>query len=172
MKVVLFMAMSLNGMIADKDGNEDFLSHANWKSFGKIAKEHGCIIIGRKAYEIVQQWTDYTYSDIDAKLKIVVSSDDNLKLDPAFVLASSPVDAIAKAEAANFESALLVGGSGINSAFMYENLIDEIVFNIEPAIVGRGIPVFFESNFEKRLTLLSSEKIDDGILQVRYKAGI
>jgi dihydrofolate reductase len=168
MKITLFMAMSLNGIIAGENGNEDFLSHANWKYFEEIAKKHGCIIIGRKAYEIVQQWTDYTYSDIDAKLKIVVSSDHDLKLDPAFVLASSPKDAIEKAKAANFESAVLVGGSGINSAFLSENLVDEVILNIEPAIIGNGIPIFAESDFERRLAFVDVKKISDDILQVKY----
>lgn len=168
MKVILFMAISLNGMIADKDGNEDFLSHANWDSFSETAKRHGCIIVGRKAYEMVQQWPDYTYSDIDAKLKIIVSNRNDLKSEPPFLLASSPKDAIEKAEAANFESAILVGGSSINSSFIGENLVDEIMFNIEPVVVGNGLPVFAEKEFEKRLTLIGTEKIADGILQVRY----
>lgn len=159
MKIILFMAMSLNGMIAGKNGNENFLSHTNWESFGELAKKHGCFIIGRKTYEAVQKWPDYNFNDIDAQLKIVVSNNKDLKLNPPFLLADSPKDTIRKATDLKFPSVILTGGSTINMAFLTENLIDEIILNIEPAIVGSGIPLFAESVLEKRLSFISSEKI-------------
>ncbi len=163
------MATSLNGMIAGKNGNEDFLSHTNWMSFGELAKKHGCFIIGRKTYEAVQNWPDYNFNDIEARLKVVVSTGKDLKLTPPFLVANSPKDAIEKAVAMNFESAILTGGSTINSAFLNENLIDEVMINIEPAIVGSGIPLFAESDIEKRLNFVESVRIANDILQVRYK---
>lgn len=169
MKIVLFMAMSLNGIIANKHGDENFLSDANWKSFSELAKEHGCFIVGRKTYEAVSKWPDFNFDGIDAKLKIVISGDENLKLEPPFVIAASPKDAIEKARAMNFESAILAGGSTLNRAFLTENLIDEIIINIEPAIIGSGIHLFAEGEFEKRLFLIESSKITDDIFQVKYK---
>ncbi|MDO8240685.1 MAG: dihydrofolate reductase family protein [Candidatus Moranbacteria bacterium] len=169
MKIILFMATSLNGMIASKSGKEDFLSHTNWMSFGEFAKKHGCFIIGRKTFESVQKWPDYNFNDIDAKLKIVISSNKDLELEPPYLLANSPKDAMGKAAAMNFESAILTGGSTINSAFLNENLIDEVMINIEPAIIGSGIPLFAECDFEKRLSFIDSVRIASDILQVRYK---
>lgn len=169
MKVILFMAMSLNGMIASKSGDENFLSETNWKSFSELAKQHGCFIIGRKTYEAVQKWPDYNFNNIEAKLKIVVSADKSLKLDPSFLIANSPQEAIEKASSMNFECVLLTGGSTINSAFLAENLIDEVILNIEPAIIGSGVPLFAENEFEKRLSFVESERIANDILQVRYK---
>ncbi len=156
-------------MIASKEGNEDFLSNTNWESFGELAKRHGCFIIGRKTYEAVQKWSDFNFNDIDAKLKIVVSNDKSLNLAPPFLLAHSPKDAIEKAVAMNFESAILTGGSMINSAFITENLVDEVILNIEPAIIGSGIPLFAESTFEKRLSFIESVRIANDILQVKYR---
>ena len=172
MKAILFMAMSLNGMIADKDGNEDFLSNINWESFCDLAKEHGCFAIGRKTYEIVQKWEEYNFNNVDAKLKVVVSKENDLVLEKPFLLVNSPKEAIARAASMNFGSMILTGGSTINSAFVKENLIDEIILNIEPAIIGRGISLFAECDFEKRLSFLEAKKIDDDILQVRYKVKI
>lgn len=169
MKVILFMAMSLNGIIAGEDGSEDFLSDANWQTFSDLAKLHGCFIIGRKTFEIVQKWPDYNFNTIDAKLKIIVSKKECPELEAPFVGASSPIDAINKAVAENFNSVILTGGSTLNSAFLSESLVDEIILNVEPAIIGSGIPVFAKGNFEKRLKLLDATKITDDILQVRYK---
>lgn len=169
MKIILFMAMSLNGIIADKSGSEDFLSDANWEFFKELAKKYNCFIVGRKTYEAVQKWPDYNFNDIDAKLKIVISSDKSLELKPPFLLADSPKDAIKKAIALNLESAILTGGGTINSAFLAENLIDEVIVNIEPVILGGGIPIFREGELEKRLSLIETVKIAGDILQLRYK---
>jgi dihydrofolate reductase len=162
------MATSINGMIATKNGDENFLSNANWQSFSWNVKESGCFIVGRKTYETVQKWTEFNFDNLEAKLKIVVSSDKDLELSPSFLLASSPKEALEKAEALNFENVILAGGSTLNSAFMKENLIDEVILNFEPTIIGNGIPLFAEADFEKRLTLTEAVQISDGILQVRY----
>lgn len=163
------MAMSLNGMIASKDGNEDFLSETNWKSFGELAKQHGCFIAGRRSYELVQKWPDYNYSSIDAKLKIIVSKNNDLKLQVPFIRANSPMNAIEIAETQNISSAILVGGSINNSAFITDNLIDEVIINIEPVIIGEGVPIFSEGEFSRSLSFIGSTKIDNDILQVKYK---
>lgn len=168
MKIILFMATSLNGMIATKEGNEDFLSHTNWESFLQEAKNHGCFIIGRTTFEKVQQWPEYNFSSVDAKLKIVVSHDKSFKIDPPFMVANSPQDAIDKAASQGFESAILTGGSAINRAFLVENLVDEVLINIEPALIGSGIPLFAESAIEKRLHLVETNQLSSDILQVRY----
>jgi dihydrofolate reductase len=55
MKVILTMAVSANGIIATKDGSEDFLSHDNWIQFVKLANKIGCFIWGRKTYEAVSK---------------------------------------------------------------------------------------------------------------------
>ncbi len=169
MKVILFMAMSLNGIIASENGSEDFLSDTNWETFSELAEKHGCFIVGRKTYEMVQKWPDYNFDNINAKLKIVISSGKGLRLRPSFLLANSPKDAIEKAGVLSFKSAILAGGSIINSAFIKENLIDEVIINIEPVILGSGIPIFGENEFEKCLSLIETVKITDNILQVRYR---
>lgn len=52
---------------------------------------------------------------------------------------------------------------------MAEDLIDEIMINIEPVVIGNGIPLFAESDIEKRLSFIESVRIADDILQVKYK---
>lgn len=163
------MAMSLNGKIAGVDGNEDFLSHKNWETFLDLAKECGCFIVGRKTYEIVQGWKGYNFNDVEAKLKIIVSNNNDLKLKAPFILAHSPKDAIKKVEEIKIDTVILTGGSTMNSAFIKENLIDEIILNIEPVVLGHGIALFSDSDFEKRLELLETVKLDKDILQVKYK---
>ena len=51
MKVILYIAQTINGVIARENYDEDFLSDINWKVFVKLTEKIGCFIVGRKTYE-------------------------------------------------------------------------------------------------------------------------
>ena len=167
MKVTLYMAMSLNGYIAEENGSEDFLSHDNWEKFCSLAQEHGNFIVGRKTYEAVKNWNEgFGFDDLKGIQKVIISQDPAYKLDEGYTLAISPKDALAKLQ--GFESILVTGGSTINTAFMKENLLDEVILNIEPALIGKGVPLFAQDDFSKKLDFLSSKENGD-ILTLHYK---
>jgi dihydrofolate reductase len=73
MKVKLFMAISLNAIIATKEGSEDFLSNDNWKQFVKLVKNIGCFIWGRKTYEAVSKWEGDYLNDLKDATKVILS---------------------------------------------------------------------------------------------------
>ncbi len=153
MKVVLYMAMSVNVYIARENGDEDFLSHQNWETFCNIAKKCGCFVIGRKTYEAVQKWDEeYNFDTIKDVDKVIITRNKNFKASESYMIASSPIDAINKLKAKDFNKILVTGGATINSAFMKEKLIDEIILNVEPFVLGKGILLFSEDEFEYKLT--------------------
>ena len=166
MKVTLYMAVSLNGYIAKENASEDFLSHANWEKFCSLAQEYGNFIVGRKTYEAVKNWNEgFNFDDLKGIKKIIISQDENYKIDEGYTLATSPKDAVSKLQ--DFESVLVTGGSTINTAFIKENLLDEIILNIEPAIIGKGVPLFAQDDFLKKLEFTSSEE-SNGIVSLHY----
>ena len=168
MKVVLYMAQTINGLIARDDYGEDFLSNQNWKTFVELAEKIGCFIVGRKTYEEVKKWKDYKFDNINAT-KIVVSSKSNFNLDKGYLLANSPKDALRKASELGFKKVILTGGGKTNAIFMKEGLIDEMIINIEPFILGKGINIFSEGTFENKLRLINSKKLKSGIIQLNYR---
>ncbi len=169
MKVILYMAMSVNGMIARANNQEDFLSDENWYEFCKLAKKSGCFVIGRKTYDVVKYlYKDYNFEDVKAH-KIVVTSKKKSKIDKEYIIAKSPKDAIKKASFTGFKSMILTGGSTLNSAFMKAGLINEIIINIEPAVLGDGIKLFREDKFYSRMKLVKMRKLPYGIVQLHYK---
>lgn len=169
MKVILDMAMSVNGVIARKDFTEDFLSEYNWKVFCKFANKIGCLIFGRKTYEMITNPKEYDISPIKNVYKIIVSKNKSLNNKNKFFFVKSPKEALIMAKELGFKEVLLAGGGNINSEFMKLNLVDEIFLNINPTIVNNGIKVFGEPNFENKLKLLGIKKLEDDILRVHYK---
>jgi dihydrofolate reductase len=166
MKVVLFMAQSLNGIIARENNNEDFLSDDNWEIFKRLAEKSGIFIVGRKTYEVVSIWNN-NFNNIKAK-KIIVSKQ-KLNLTKDYYVVGSPRSAVLLAKELGIKEVILTGGSIINSSFAKENLIDEVVLNIEPAIIGKGIKLFSEDDFEYKLELIDVKKVASDIVQLRYK---
>lgn len=55
MKVILYMAITANGMIAKTDGNSDWVSSEDTESFTKHSRNAGVVILGRKAYQLFDQ---------------------------------------------------------------------------------------------------------------------
>ena len=86
----------------------------------------------------------------------------------SYLLTNSPQHALDLVKHLGFKQALLVGGATLNSAFLKEKLIDEIVLNIEPYLLGKGIKTF-EGNFESELKLLDLKKLKSGIVQLEYQ---
>lgn len=168
MKVILTMAVSANGMIATKTGSEEFLSHDNWLQFVKLAKRVGCFMWGRKTYEAVIKWEGDYLSELKDIKKVIISSS-NLELNEGFILAHSPEEALKMFEDDDFKEAIITGGSLTNSDFAKKGLIDEVIFGVNPSILGEGIPVFSTSDFELKMELINFEKVGDNIVELHYK---
>lgn len=168
MKIILTMAISANGIIASKTGSEDFLSHTNWIQFVKLAKRAGCFMWGRKTYEAVSKWEGDYLKDLESVKRIIISRS-NIDLKEGFELAHSPEEALKILENEGFKEAIITGGATTNSEFAKRNLIDEVIFDVNPSVLGNGIPIFQPENFELKLDFIDAEKISDGIVELRYK---
>src|SRR4030067_2450336 len=162
------MAMSLNGIIARENNEEDFSSHDSWEDWLKWVRKSGCVIWGRKTHEVVKGWDKQYLEDLKGVKVVVVSADKNYKVGEEFELASSPEEALGKLEKDGFETVVLTGGATLNSSFAKAGLVDEIVLNVEPVIVGKGIPLFSPDVFDLKLKLLESKKLNGDIVQLRY----
>lgn len=163
------MAISLNGFVADEAGSEEFISHANWETFCTLAREKGNFIIGRKTLEAVKNWdADYSFDDLADVTRVVLTTDAN-SLPAGYMAATSPQYALSLLGEQGKEVALVTGGPTVNTSFLKANLVDEIIFNIEPIVVGKGKSVFAPENFQTDLIFDSTSEIVDGIIQVRYK---
>ena len=169
MKVILTMAISANSMIATQDGEEKFLYEENWERFVNLLNKVGCFIWGRKTYDKFSQMDEEYLSSLKDFKKIIISHSD-IPLVEGFELAHSPQEALNKLEDEGFKEAVITGGSTINSAFAKENLIDEVILDINPTLLGEGIPLFSPEDFTLNLELTSVQQLpeQEQIVELRY----
>jgi len=162
------MSMSVNGFIARENRDEDFLSEDNYETFVGLANQSGAAIWGRRTHETMRAYGKEAFDKIENVKKIVISRDDDFKIEDGFDLAKSPKEAIEKLEDQGLKEVILTGGSNLNSSFAKENLIDEVIFNLQAVIISKGLPVFYPENFDLDLTLKETKKISDQIFQLHY----
>ncbi|MCL5675641.1 MAG: dihydrofolate reductase family protein [Patescibacteria group bacterium] len=169
MKTILWMGISLNGFIARENNEEDFISDNCWLLWVNSLKETGCVIFGRKTYENLLTWDKKYINDLNGIKIIVVSGNPNFVIGKNVELAKSPQEALGKLNKEGFKNVVLTGGSTLNSSFAKLNLIDEVVLNVEPIIVGKGIALFHPDQFDLKLKFLDIKKSEGKTIQLHYK---
>jgi len=163
MKVVLYMAMSVNGYAA-KENDDTPWSDGEWKNYAKMVKKAGNLIVGRRTYEIMKKANEF--EKIGNPFVVVVSHENKNEKGAVFV--KSPKDAVKLLNEKGFKMALVGGGGKLNMGFMKENLIDQIYIDIEPVVFGNGVKLFDEGDFESKLELIGVRKISKNEIQLHY----
>lgn len=166
MKITLYMAVSADGFIAKKNGDSDWVSEVDAEIFEQEMAEKGCIVVGRKTFD---QYQGEIYP-VDGVTNIVLTTDPSQKSDKDNVVyASSPTEAIKIAEEKGQSQILLIGGGITNGLFLKEGLIDEVILSVHPLILGDGIKLFEGIEQDVNMELVSSEELDEGLIQLRYR---
>ena len=183
MKCSVFIATSVDGMIARKNGSVEWLHTA-----GKVDADMGsqadmgfndylasvdCMIMGRKCMEVVsnmnltpEQWP---YGNI----RVVVLSN-TLKNVPTNLegkvelYSGNLKDLISQMESEGHSHAYVDGGTTIQG-FLRLKLINEMTITRAPILLGEGIPLF--GSIEQDIKLIESKAtaFPNNFVQVRYK---
>jgi dihydrofolate reductase len=162
MKTIIDMHISLNGMITDANGGEDWLPHEGWDEFKLQAAKYGNVIMGRNTYETVSSEYEENFDVLDAELKIIVTSQLDYAAPDGYTVAHSPEEAIKVVEEASMEVAYVIGGGRLNGAFMKRGLVDGLHITINPYVLGSGKNIFEKADFSYQLKLLATKEISLG----------
>ncbi len=163
MKVTLYNAISLDGFIARKDFDSDWVSPKDAEMFEAKCKEVGCIIVGRITFE---RYPDlYPMAGV---LSVVISSVKSGQGD-GYEFVASPEVALALASSRGYKEVILVGGAKANAAFLNAKMIDEMILDVHPFYLGEGIGVFGDSGLAPSLELLSVSTPGDDLVQLHYR---
>lgn len=168
-KVISNVAMSLDGYIAEPDGNISFLSKVEKAGedygYSDFIKNIDTIIVGRKTYDKILS-IGFKYPD-DKDVYIITREEkpDHQKLK----FYSGPIKKlISELKAKEGKNIFCDGGSEIINQLLMDNLIDEFIISIIPVILGDGIPLFKNKTPKKNLKLISCQKFDTGLVQLHY----
>ena len=166
MKTTLFLSVSIDGLITDKEGIPLFPEGA-WENWCSLVNDANNVIAGRSSYE--QLKNDDMASVLHPTHKIVLSSRDLELHDSTWQHAKSPLQALEMLKNTGIEEAIIGGGRAVAHSFMREHLIDYIVIDLQPVAFGVGTPMFGDAIDIPRLKLLNSQPLNDDALRLRYQ---
>src|SRR5258708_1347085 len=165
MRVILYMATTINGYIARNDDSTPW-SDEEWNAYAEMVKKVKNIIIGRRTYEIMKI---EGFERIGNPHVIVIKNQEEKENIPNVVFVKSPEQALEVASSKGFTETMVNGGSTIISLFTEKKLFDEIYLDVEPFVFGNGKPLFLQNNLELELLLEEIKKIGKNSFQAHYK---
>ena len=165
-KIILYIATSLDGFIADTKGQIDWLGENSIAkeadtSYEDFYQSVDTVIMGRTTYDQVTQILspdDYPYKD--SQSYVITSREGDNKKDVTFT-DESVVTLVKKLKETDGGDVFIIGGASIINPLIQENLIDEYQLAIIPTILGEGIPLFSSSNNQVKLTAINANVVNN-----------
>jgi dihydrofolate reductase len=170
----VFIATSLDGYIADKNGGIDWLhsiSNPDNDDMGYVEFNKGvdALVMGRSTFETVLGFDiDWPYNKpvfiLSNKLKEIPES----HKDKAFLVKGTLTEILDQIHEKGFNQLYVDGGTTIRN-FLKEDLIDEMVITTIPVLLGGGSSLFAELPNERKFELIGTKTYLNQITQNHYK---
>jgi dihydrofolate reductase len=170
-RIIVHIATSADGYIARADGDIEWLTSRpapkGFYGMNAFMKSIDTKVLGRKTYEVSLRMG----AKFDSQGRTIVFSHH-----PPPANAPSGVEFVNDA-IGPFVTRLreqpgkdiwLMGGGEIIASFLDAQAIDEFVISVAPVFIGEGIPLIARRHRHVPLELRSSERFEDGLVQLRY----
>jgi dihydrofolate reductase len=172
MKTFVYIATSLDGFIARKNGDIDWLVKYNdpevFKGFEEFINKIDAIVIGRGTFEKVLSFPSWPYTK---KVFILSNSikqlPENIK-GKATILSMNPSGLLDYLEKEGYSNIYIDGGNVIQD-FLKADLIDEMIITKVPELIGAGISLFGNLENDLSFTHLKSDIFSSGLVMSHYE---
>ena len=177
-KVVLDLAVSLDGFIEGPKGEIDWCIMEEEMAFDVFLNRVDTILFGRKSYEVFLQFLknpflseeDRGMMELMSKMKKVVFSRTLKSVEDGVVISENLQGALEKLQQEPGKDLWLYGGANLIEAFMAQNLVDEYRLSVHPVLLGEGKPLFHGGKNRKNLTFREAKSYPSGVVQLIYDA--
>lgn len=173
MKNSVFIATSLDGFIAGKNDELDWLStfpeidHID-TGFNDFIAGVDALLMGRNTFEVVAgfegEW--FYKKPVFVWSNSLTAIPEKLK-DKAFLVNGSIKEVLSELHGKGFQKLYIDGGKTIQS-FLNEDLIDEMIITTIPVLLGSGIPLFAELPKQLVFECVKSTRFLDKVVQNHF----
>ena len=172
-KTVLFIAMSLDGYIADVNGGVDWLSgqgneEENRDTYSEFIRDVDTVIMGWNTYEqIVTELSpdEWVYQDLTTYVVTHRVCDSSEQI---WFTGENPADLLKRLKGQTGKKIWICGGANLILQLEKEDLIDEYDISIIPTLLGNGIRLFENEGKERKLRLRQAQTYN-GITELIYE---
>lgn len=168
-KIILNLAMSIDGYIASDDGGYDWivgdgdnkLNTDNKFDFNEFLENIDIVVMGKNCY------AQDMHKEFKDKKVYIATSKDIKDYDNIHFVKDDICEVIKREVKKEGKDIFLFGGGVLIDSFIKENIIDEYIIGIIPTILGKGRPLFLEGNPMINLHL-DEYSVGEGITILKY----
>ena len=172
-KVTLFIAMSLDGYIADKDGGVDWLNGQeedgeNMDTYSEFIKTIDTIIMGWNTYhQVITELSpeEWVYPE---QISYVITHREITSTERIHFTSESPCDLVKRLREEEGNGIWICGGASIVRQLMETDLIDTLHISVIPTLLGDGVRLFGPLEKEQKLRLVKTQSYN-GITDLVYE---
>jgi dihydrofolate reductase len=170
-KVILYIAASLDGYIAQSNDDLSFLSIVEKEGedygYADFINTVDTVILGRKTYDWIKaNVPEFIHVDKDT---FVITRTPRATIGKTQFYTHNLKELVLGLKAQPGKNIFIDGGAEIVNDLLQKHLIDELVISIIPILVGKGTQLFKEGRPEEKLILISAKSFDKELVQVHYR---
>ncbi|MEZ2440531.1 dihydrofolate reductase family protein [Chitinophaga sp. RCC_12] len=178
-KVILNLAVSLDGFIEGPNGEIDWCIMDDDMDFGSFIASIDTIFYGRVSYDA---WGNFQpdattspaekemWEGIHSKNKFVFSSQSRQDSKATFIT-SDIANRVAEIKRQGGKDIWLYGGASLIKTFINAGLIDVYKVSVHPVVLGAGKPLFEDLKERIGLRLIETNVFKSGVVQLTYEPG-
>ncbi|QEE15257.1 dihydrofolate reductase family protein [Promethearchaeum syntrophicum] len=169
-KIVLYIASSLDGYIARKNGEVDWLDDFNNTGddygYSKFYESIDVTLMGNKTYKTTLSFGKFPYKD---KINYVFTKQNKLPQAEYVEFINKNIVSFTKGlKTQKGKDIWLIGGAQINELFFNNEIIDELILSVMPVTISKGIPLFTERVKQLKFRLNNEKFYENGVVQLHY----
>lgn len=173
MSNIVYIATSLDGFIAKKDGGIDWLFEipnpvGSDYGFSEFMKNVDAIVMGRNTFELVLTFNEWLYTKPVFVLSNSLKSVPKSFSDKAEILSGEPESIVRELNSRGYKNLYVDGGITIQQ-FLKQELIDELIITKIPILLGEGILLFAELTKEQKFEHQKTEVYNNALVKSHYK---
>jgi dihydrofolate reductase len=167
----VYIATSLDGFIARKDGDIDWLpkpSHDEDYGYAEFMKTVDVLVVGRNTFELVRSFGgEWPYAQ---PVVVLTSRPESLPqpLPPRVRARSGAPDEIVAELERNDAKHVYVDGGVTIQRFLRAGRIDRLIVTTIPVLIGSGLPLFGALAGDVRLKHVRTRVFPNGLVQSEY----
>ncbi|BAK16198.1 dihydrofolate reductase [Solibacillus silvestris StLB046] len=177
-RVILDLAITLDGLIEGKNGEIDWCIMDPEMNFNDFLNQVDTIFYGRKSYDLWGQYipeeggseTEIEMWDlVHSKEKYVFSRTQNGTGHEAIFINDNIREEVIKLKNKPGKDIWLYGGASLITTFINLRLIDEFRLSIHPVVLGEGKPLFIDVRERLNLKVVNTRTFSSGVVQIVYQ---
>lgn len=168
-QVRLYATMSLDGFVADSDGDSTWLESHKKSIFEEsgFLDTIGAVVLGRRTCQMIQAFGEWPYSE---QYGFILSSQSLWPVPAtAVIVPNGMTAAVQAARERTSKDIWIVGGAVTMQSALEAGLVDIVEICVAPYLIGSGLSLLNSLKGQQKLEFDGIHAFPDGMVKLRYE---